>query len=43
MLIEEARQRGDAARTHATAVRESDLLPPQRKKREAVLGSKKSG
>jgi tetratricopeptide (TPR) repeat protein len=43
MLIEDARQRGDAARTHATAVRESDLLPPQRKKREAVLGSKKSG
>jgi predicted Zn-dependent protease len=43
MLIEDARQREDAARSHATAVRESDLLPPQRKKREAVLGSKKSG
>lgn len=43
MLIEEARQRADAARVHAAAVRESELLPPQRKKREAVLGSKKPG
>ena len=47
MLIDEARQRGDSARNHARAARESDLLPPQRQKRAAVLSGgdtlKKSG
>ena len=47
MLIDEARQRGDSARTHARAARESDLLPPQRQKRAVILGGgdslKKSG
>jgi predicted Zn-dependent protease len=47
MLIDEARQRGDSARTHARAARESDLLPPQRQKRAMVLSGgdslKKSG
>jgi predicted Zn-dependent protease len=38
MLIEESRQRMEAARTHARAARESDLLPPQRAKRRTVLG-----
>ncbi|MEY4691501.1 MAG: hypothetical protein RIT19_1826 [Verrucomicrobiota bacterium] len=38
MLIEESRQRMEVARTHARAARESDLLPPQRQKRKAVLG-----
>ena len=47
MLIEDARQQVEAARTHARAVRESELLPPQRQRREAVLAGseppKKSG
>ena len=47
MLIDEAQQRGDSARTHARAARESDLLPPQRQKRAMVLSGgdslKKSG
>jgi hypothetical protein len=47
MLIDEAQQRGDSARTHARAARESDLLPPQRQKRAIVLSGgdslKKSG
>ena len=38
MLIEDSRQRMEAARTHARAARESELLPPQRAKRRAVLG-----
>ena len=40
MLIDEARQRGDSARSHARATRESDLLPPQRQKRAAVLSGR---
>lgn len=47
MLIDEAQQRVDSARTHARAARESDLLPPQRQKRAIVLSGgdslKKSG
>jgi predicted Zn-dependent protease len=40
MLIDEARQRRDSARSHARAARESDLLPPQRQKRAAVLSGR---
>lgn len=38
MLVEEARQATEAARAHARALRESELLPPQRQRRQAVLG-----
>ena len=38
MLVEEARHATEAARAHARALRESELLPPQRQRRQAVLG-----
>jgi len=39
MLVEQSRGRPEAARTHARALRESELLPPQRARREAVLAT----
>jgi predicted Zn-dependent protease len=39
MLIEQSRGRLEAAKTHARALRESELLPPQRARREAVLAT----
>ena len=39
MLIEQSRGRLEAAKTHARALRDPELLPPQRARREAVLAT----